>query len=43
VLYSTDRYAKYGGLAWLALGCCVAIGLKLRGRALRLPAGEALE
>lgn len=43
VLYSTDRYAKYGGLAWLALGCCVAIGLKLRGRALRLPAGEAVE
>ncbi len=43
VLYSTDRYAKYGGLAWLALGCCVAIGLKLRGRALRVPAGEALE
>lgn len=43
VLYSTDRYAKYGGLAWLALGCCVAIGLKLRGRALRVPAGEALD
>ncbi|MBN6104264.1 APC family permease [Xanthomonas sp. CFBP 8703] len=43
VLYSADRYAKYGGLAWLALGCCVAIGLKLRGRALRVPAGEALD
>lgn len=43
VLYSTDRYAKYGGLVWLALGCCVAIGLKLRGRSLRVPAGGALD
>ncbi|WP_369980058.1 APC family permease [Xanthomonas bundabergensis] len=43
VLYSADRYAKYGGLVWLALGGCVAIGLKLRGRSLRVAAGEALE
>ncbi|MBB4125841.1 amino acid transporter [Xanthomonas translucens] len=43
VLYSSDRYAKHGSLAWLALGCCVAIGLKLRGRVLQLPAGEALD
>jgi amino acid transporter len=38
VLWNADRYAKLGGLAWLALGVALAVVLKLRGRALALPA-----
>jgi amino acid transporter len=40
VLYSADRYAKYGGLSWLLIGGCIAVLLKRRGRSLRLAVVE---
>ena len=36
VLVNADANAKIGGLAWLAIGVAILIGLQLKGRSLDL-------
>ena len=40
VLWNAGTSAKLGGLAWLGLGVCLAVYLKLRGRTLAIPVAE---